>query len=384
MAGTMTRRIKRRLAAGVARFLRRPKLTVSQLGELSPACILIVRQHNQMGDMVCATPALRALKEKFPTARLILVTSPVNGAVVRHDRNLDTVLTFSQRMWRRPWALMRFIRALRRPRCELAFVLCSVSFSVTSAAIALACGARWIVGPDSLPYGWDISRHIFALEMPGSPVMDRPAVEHGLAPLQAVGIDTADHAPRVEPAPGEREQAREVMSRLGLGDGFWALHPGAGKRQNVWPPERFAVVAARAAAAGRQVLILYGPADGPCLDLLRQALDKVSSPSQAEQIMVAPQVAVGVGAALLERAERFLCNDTGVMHVAGAVGTPTLALFGPTDPALWKPPSPLVRALRSSQQQPDTRGPEFGWMESIRIAEVWQAWSTLPLRQKKD
>ena len=63
-------------------------------------------------------------------------------------------------------------------------------------------------------------------------------------------------------------------------------------------------------------------------------------------------------AALLLRAERFLCNDTGIMHVAGAVGVPTVALFGPTDPALWKPPSDAVVAVTSPERSPHPAGDE--------------------------
>jgi len=380
MAGTRTRRFKQHLAAMIARLWRRPKLSPAALKELSPRGVLIVRQHNQMGDMVCAIPALRALRHTYPDCPLVLVTSPVNGAVVSHDENLDGVLTFSQRMWRRPWALVRFVRELRGRKCELAFVLGSVSFSVTSAVIALASGARWIVGPDSRPYGWDISRHLFAVELPASPRVDRHAVEHNLAPLQAVGIDTDDHLPRMIPAPGEQEEAAAVMAELGLRDGFWALHPGAGKRQNAWPADRFAAVAARAVGAGAQVLVLHGPADERNLESL---LANLETESRAH-VIVAPALEVGVCAALLQRAGRFLCNDTGMMHVAGAVGTPTLALFGPTDPRLWKPPSDRVTALCSPRRDPDDRGPEFGWMENISVQDAWRAWNALPVPGEHD
>jgi ADP-heptose:LPS heptosyltransferase len=87
---------------------------------------------------------------------------------------------------------------------------------------------------------------------------------------------------------------------------------------------------------------------------------------------------VGVGAALLQLADRFLCNDTGVMHMAGALRVPTVALFGPTDPALWTPPAPEVVVVRSPGRLPDGRGEEFGWMENIAVDEVWAAWRDLP------
>ncbi|MBE0565975.1 MAG: glycosyltransferase family 9 protein, partial [Krumholzibacteria bacterium] len=249
------RRLKNRLSCLAARPLRRAPLTPAALLALRPRRILVVRQHNQMGDMVCATPTLRAIRETWPDAHLTLVTAPVNVQVVRHNPLLDRVLTFAQGYWRRPGALLRFLRQVREGPPDLAIVLASVSFSVTSALLALGSGARWVVGGDSRPFGWDLSAVAFSLQLPAWPVLDRHAVQHSLAPLEAVGITTSDRSTLVVASAGERAEAARILAGLGLVDGFWALHPGAGKAQNLWPAEHFAAVARRAAAAGRQVLV---------------------------------------------------------------------------------------------------------------------------------
>lgn len=365
--------LKRNLTSLAARAVRRPRLTPDELLALRPRAILVVRQHNQMGDMVCATPALRAIRETWPGARITLVTAPVNVEVVRHNPDLDDVLTFEQPMWRRPHRLLRFLGAVRGTGADLAFVLCSVSFSVTSAAIALASGARWVVGAESGPFGHDLSRHAFSLELPVVPVLDAHAVAHSLAPLQAVGVTTADPQPVVVPDPVEREAAARIRRDLDLAPGFWAVHPGAGKTQNVWPAERFAEVVGRALAEGVDVLVLHGPADAAALEGLRTRV----AAGVGGRLKVAPALTVGTAAALLDEADRFLCNDTGIMHVAGALGVPTVALFGPTDPALWKPPSRRVVALRGSRCTDDPRGQEYGWMENLEADAVWRAWSGL-------
>lgn len=351
----------------LARLLRREALTREALLALRPARILVVRQHNQMGDLVCATPVLRAIAETWPGAEVALVTSPANAGVVRHNPHLARVIVFEKPLRRLPG----FLREVRAWDAALAIVPSSVSFSLTSALIGLCSGARHVVGADSRAFGWDFGARCFSLVMPASPVVDRPAVEHSLAPFRAVGIDTADTSTVMVPSPAERAGAAAIAGDLGLRDGFWALHPGAGKRQNAWPAGRFAAVARRAAASGRQVLVLHGPADGAALAAFAGAGDGV---------LVAPPCGVGVMAALLERADRLLCNDTGVMHVAGALGVPTLALFGPTDPALWKPPSPAVRAARAPGRVDDARGPEFGWLETITEDDAWTAWAGMPGR----
>lgn len=362
---TARRAAKQTMMRPLAWLARREPLTPAALLALRPGRIVVVRQHNQMGDMICATPALRAIAETWPGAELVLVTSPANAGVVRHNPQLARVLIYE----RPPRQLPPFLRALRAIGAELAIVLSSVSFSLTSALIGLASGARHVIGADSRAFGWDFSRYCFSLEMPASPVVDRPAVAHGLAPLRAVGITTADESTVFVPAAAERAEAASLAAATGLVDGFWALHPGAGKRQNLWPADRFGSVARRAAAGGRQVAVLQGPADGG----LVAALGIADVPG----VRVLPPCGIGVVGGLLERADRFLCNDTGVMHVAGALRAPTLALFGPTDPLLWKPPASEVTALRAPARRDDPRGPEFGWLETLDEATVWHAWNDL-------
>ena len=64
------------------------------------------------------------------------------------------------------------------------------------------------------------------------------------------------------------------------------------------------------------------------------------------------------------------------------MGAGLVTIFGSTDPALWKPPAPEVRIVRSSGRLPDSRGGEFGWMENIDVDDVWEAWQGMPGRPK--
>jgi len=365
--------MKRAVTGLVAGFWRRPTLTPAELAELRPRRILLVRQHNQMGDMVCATPCFRAVHEKWPDAEIALVTAPVNRQVVAHNPHLHRLFLFEQRLWRRPAGLRAFIGEIRAWSPDLAIVLNSVSFSATSAFLGLWSGARHVIGGDGAPFGSRVSE-AFSLRLPSSPELDRHAVDHSLAPLASVGITTGDRSTVVVPSPEQQAQADQVRTELMPPGPYWALHPGAGKRQNVWPPARFAAVARAVAARGMPVLVLHGPADRESLAGFQAAF---AAEAGAAPVLVAPPLPVGAGAALIAGAERFLCNDTGVMHVAGAVGTPTLALFGPTDPELWSPPGDHVVALKAAERQADQRGDEFGWMESLDTETVLQAWLDL-------
>jgi len=126
----------------------------------------------------------------------------------------------------------------------------------------------------------------------------------------------------------DHEDARERTR--GLPPGFVAVHPGSGSPTKNWPIERFAAVARRL-AAGQPWLLVLGPAEAQM--------------SELEGSVVARNWPVRTLGAALSRAGVFVGNDSGASHLAAASGAPTLALFGPTDPALWAPVAPSVATL---------------------------------------
>ena len=134
----------KRLAVGLGRVMTR---TTSDL-LIDPTrvrSILVVRQHNQLGDMLCVVPLLRALRSRFPGCRIVLLTSPVNHAVMQYHRLLDDVVNFDKREFLsdstiRLGALRDFRRSLRRFSFDLAIVPATVSMSLTSDILALRFG----------------------------------------------------------------------------------------------------------------------------------------------------------------------------------------------------------------------------------------------------
>jgi ADP-heptose:LPS heptosyltransferase len=165
--------------------------------------------------------------------------------------------------------------------------------------------------------------------------------EHNLYPLRAVGITTDDLAPLIVPgaeseawAEGfERECWREGALRL-------AVHPGAGKGENIWPPERFAaVVDALNRWRPASLVVVEGPADASSVGSFARACGVEGTVVRGRSISDV--------AALLRRADLVLCNDTGVMHAASAAGARVLSVFGPTDPVRWAPRCPGLCVVRA-------------------------------------
>lgn len=331
--------LKRALEWALRPFFTRPKLTLDQVVARRPRRILLVRQHNQMGDMLCAVPTFRALRETFPEARTLLITAPINDGIVRGNPYLDQILLFDKvRIRSSPRAAWRFLRELRAFKPDLAFVLNSVSFSGTSAWLAVLSGAPVIVGGDSRPFGWSFSTWLYNLEMPGSKELRGHAIDHQLDMLRAIGIEATDRSTVVVPGPDERARAAAFLDTLPEGPRL-VIHPGAGKVENRWPADRFAAVVAAMEADGVAVFLVEGPAD---VDATRETLEALG-----HEVPVLRGVDLQTVAAAVAASDLALVNDTGVMHLAGAVGTRTLALFGPTPAAQWEPPSEHLDAWQS-------------------------------------
>ncbi|MDJ0974901.1 MAG: glycosyltransferase family 9 protein [Planctomycetota bacterium] len=159
-------------------------------------------------------------------------------------------------------------------------------------------------------------------------------VERGLGLAGALlGRPLPYVAPGYPVAPEDEAAARDARARAGdAAAPYVVLHPGtsgfgAFKR---WPADRFAAVARRLLAAGRRVLVTYGPGEAA----LAEAVVKGAGPGPIAAVAPA---SLGALAALIRDADGFLSGDTGPLHLAGLLGTPLLGLFGPKDPATYGP-----------------------------------------------
>lgn len=170
------------------------------------------------------------------------------------------------------------------------------------------------------------------------------ASDYLLQSLNPLGIDPAPEtgAPEVRPGAEEVGEAASLLSRLGVAaDGpRFLLHPGSGGRWKCWSLSRFVRLAEALSSAG-DVLWVTGPAEEGVLEEVRRlsrerGLKAVASPS------------LPCLAGLLRGARGYVGSDSGVTHLAAACGAPTVALFGPTDPAVWGPRGQRVVILRRS------------------------------------
>ncbi|HUL43653.1 MAG TPA: glycosyltransferase family 9 protein [Bacteroidota bacterium] len=321
----------------------RKKPVQSLLGR-SFSSILVVRQHDQLGDMICLSPLLSALRKRFPASRIVLVTSPVNHDIMLHHPSVDEVVAYQKKVfWKNPLAFFSFVRKLRKNRFDLAVVPVTVSLSVTSDLIARFSGATYIVGASSLnglanpaaafhsigiDLKWEVTSHVHQ-------------TLRNLQVLRPLDIGEASLSCTLGLTQEERRLAREFVRPMKERfDLLVGLHPGAGKPPNRWHDSHFAEVANRLFSEHHAgIFITAGPMDDIPFENM---LARVRCPNGVVRNKPIRHVA-----AILNELDLFITNDTGLLHIAGAVSTQVLALFGPTDPLQWAPVGKKNRFIQS-------------------------------------
>jgi len=303
--------------------------------------ILVVRQHDQLGDFLLSTPVFKALRARYPRARITAVTRSYTARVAEYNEYIDEVVPVYEHGGEWSWARLREVARLMRNKADLAVVLNTVSHSLTSDLIARLSTRGHIVGSEHRLFRGTTRNFFYHINAPFL-AGERHQSQRNLDILRPLGIEGGDLREHIRIRPEESAWARAHLLRLGREEGkpLIAVHPGAGKAGNRWPAERFAAAAnALAAEFGAQIYVTWGGKEGPLGEQLVAGLERPPLHSLHAEIRSM--------AALLAEADLLLCNDTGVMHVGAAVGTPLVAVFGPTDPALWKPWGEEFAAVRA-------------------------------------
>jgi ADP-heptose:LPS heptosyltransferase len=289
-------------------------------GGVQGARFLIIRP-GALGDTLLSLPALRALQERYPRARLDLVGYPAVLRLAELAVRVDTIHSIDRAIF----SSLFGDRLLPELRALLGWYDLVIA---------------WVHDPsghleDSLRNAG--TAYLVADPFPG-PGSRVHASSHLLRTLASLDVgEPAPLPPPALPSHAHRE-SEEILGRFGLRrGGFIAVHPGSGSPRKNWPPQRFAAFVEIARRAGKEVVVVEGEADREAVEALSRAIDW--RPFTVERL------ALPTLAALLTRAEAYVGNDSGVSHLAAWVATPTLALFGPTDPAIWAPRGARVRVL---------------------------------------
>jgi len=285
--------------------------------------ILVIRG-GAIGDMIVTLPALGALRRAFPRATIELLGNPRRAILAQHPHYVDHLIDLER------WELYRLFSpnptvsqtlATFLSACEFILSYLPVSDEIFPTNLRRYCQGDVLTWPPHPPAGVHITDYL-------------------LQPVTRFFCQPCDTCPHVYLDPTAQETAARFWHTAGLPDqGVVAFHPGSGGTYKLWPLAGWQQVTAWTAQGGIPGLLISGPAE--------QIHDTDFPPWPRAKNLPLPHLA-----ALLARCQIVVGHDSGITHLAAAVGTTTLALFGPTDPLVWGP-----RSHRACVLRPDPPGP---------------------------
>lgn len=311
-----------------------------------------------LGDFVNAVPALRVLRHRYASSRIELAGNPAWLPLAKAASLVDRVHSIEalplSEGFRRPLArrgsLARFLHGF-----DLVLSWFGDTEGRWAEGLRQLCSGRVLVFP--------FHRH---LEFQGhvSDFFLRTLGELGIRPSRA-GPPRLALPQRLEPTVGP--EPRRASPSEGL---YVCIHPGSGGKHKNWPQERFldAALRIRSADDSPGVKILLGPAEEDCR--------RFWAGREAPGVEIIGGLGILELATILSGADGYLGNDSGVTHLAAALQIPTVALFGPTDPARWGPRGPNVRILRGKVScapcagRPEAERCGLKCLHAIEVGEV--------------
>ena len=282
---------------------------------------------NWVGDVVMATPALRAMRRKFgPTATYVGVMRPYVADVLGGLPWFDKVLYFDARSKDRTQRAPHVTRQLYAQQLDWLFLLPN---SLRAGLIARMAGARRCVGYARYGRGILLTDKLSPLRR-GTKLEPVSAVDYYLQLAYATGCSTESPQLELSTLPDDERRADTIWERFRFGqaNGVVVFNTGgAYGSAKTWPPEYFAELGQRIAdEADRSVLVVCGPAERAQADEIVWRANRPNVHSLAKD-----DVAIGLTKACIRRSELLVTTDSGPRHFAAAFDIPSVAIFGPTD-----------------------------------------------------
>lgn len=283
-----------------------------------------------IGDVLMTTPAIRALKESVPDRRITLLTSSAGAAIAPFVPELDHTIVYDS-----PWLKATALRTSPRPEYEMIDFLHRQQFD---GAVIFTVYSQNPLPSAFLCYMAEIPlRLAHCHENPYQLLTDwikdpepdagiRHEVQRQIDLVAQIGATNQNQTLSLQVKAHDRIRVLELLKPLNLGTRWIVMHTGATAESRRYPPESFAVVADRLALEHGFSIVFTGTT------LEQDIVTQIQSRMSAQSHSLVCQLSLGELAALIELAPLIISNNTGPVHIAAAVGTPTIDLYALTNP----------------------------------------------------
>jgi heptosyltransferase I len=323
-----------------------------------PAFLLV--RLGSMGDIIHALPSAAALRDAFPDAQIDWAVEPRWMRLLKGNADLDRVVAANRTS---PAGILATLKAARAPRYT-----CAIDFQALykSALLAFASGAPRRIGFTSSYAREGLASVLYTERLnPRGP----HKVDHNMTLVRAAGAEKRG-APRFSLAvdPEDEDAAARELWKCGIGE-YFVLNPGGGWVSKCWPATRYGELHGKLADRfGWRGVVTFGPGEE---SLAQEVIRAAGDPRP-----LALALSLGPLMALLRRAKFVVSADTGPLHLASALGTPVVGLYGPTDPSRNGPFSCADIVVRNAQASVTTYRREASYspaMLSITVDQVLEA-----------
>jgi heptosyltransferase III len=298
--------------------------------------ILVVRQHNQIGDMLCSLPLYAALKKKYPDSRITLLAAKTNYEIPFFDINpyLDKVIIFDKRDFK---SFLTFYRKFRESKYQIGIVPSTIKVSRTSHIINFLSGAKIRIGVKSVD-GHENSSHKLLNVKSDFNWKSTHQTKRNLEVVTQISCDLTDEEIKSIKFRFSNEEINEAKEYLqkefpDKNKKIIGFHPGAGKTVNMWSTKYFIELIKKTYDRyNNYVLLTSGKIDQSVIVEVENEMKKFGI-----QYKILNDLPIKKLGAILSLIDLYITNDTGSMHIAGFSDARMISLFGPTNPAEWAP-----------------------------------------------
>lgn len=294
---------------------------------------ILLIQLGDIGDVVVTTPAIRAVKETYPEARISILVRKPFGNLLSADPYIHEVVEFAKVSGSALNVLREyasFVRRLRRARYDLVIDLRTGD---RGAILSFLTGGRERVGrnSDRKQFWHKLMFTKTVNSFSGAPQPVHPGADQSLRVLRSIGIDTKDSSPKLYVAPHDRERAALLLAECGLAaGGRWVtINPCSRWKYKEWGYEKWGKVIDHLWQNHRLPAVLIGSPEEV------GAAGEIVAGRSGRAFNLAGKTTLGELAALLQMSCLHLGVDSAAPHIAAAVGTPTVTIFGPGNWRSW-------------------------------------------------